>query len=228
VLDPETLDLVEVIADGRLPNVHDISFGVDGRAVIAVTGIGAVLDFASLAGPTLPELAILPAPRSEGALLHSNGRIYAMASGTGTLLAYQGGEIVAAAGGHNGAHYVAEGPGGDVWVAHNSARRLVRYSPDLAPLQVLSGPEFGFIGPRYLDVDELGRLIVADQDAHRVLLIDPEAPEGQRLLGVLGTGIPGNAPGQFDDPEGVAVQGNRYFISDSDNNRVVRYIVVMN
>ena len=33
---------------------------------------------------------------------------------------------------------------------------------------------------------------------------------------------------QFDDPEGVAVDGNRYFFSDSDNNRIVRYSVVLN
>jgi hypothetical protein len=45
---------------------------------------------------------------------------------------------------------------------------------------------------------------------------------------VLGNGRPGAEAGQFDDPEGVAVDGNHYFISDSDNNRVVRYVVVMN
>ena len=51
---------------------------------------------------------------------------------------------------------------------------------------------------------------------------------GGSLIGVIGDGIPGEGPGRFDDPEGVAVHDGRYFISDSDNNRVVRYIVVLN
>jgi streptogramin lyase len=228
VLDPESLDLVETIAEGTLPNVHDISFGPDGRAAVAVTGLGAVLDFPALTGPEPAEPTVLAAPRTEGALAHSNGRIYAMAGGTGTLLAYEDGALVAAAEGHYGAHDVAEAPAGDIWVADNFGRRLVRYSPELELLQVLDAAKFGFVGPRYLDIDPLGRLVVADQDAHRVLLIDPDGPDGGTLLGVLGTGVPGDEPGVFDDPEGVAVSGNRYFISDSDNDRVVRYIVVIN
>ena len=123
---------------------------------------------------------------------------------------------------------VAEGPDGSIWVADNFARRLVRYSPDLELLQVLDQPKFGFVGPRYLDVTEAGHLVVADQDAHRILLIDPEAPDGGALLGVLGDGMPGLGLNKFDDPEGVAVDGNRYFISDSDNNRIVRYSVFLN
>ena len=35
-------------------------------------------------------------------------------------------------------------------------------------------------------------------------------------------------PDKFDDPEGVLVDGGRYYFSDSDNNRIVRYIVVLN
>ena len=55
--------------------------------------------------------------------------------------------------------------------------------------------------------------MVADQDAHRILLIDPDGPDGGSLLGQLGTGTPGAGPDLFDDPEGVAVDGNRYFFS---------------
>ena len=92
----------------------------------------------------------------------------------------------------------------------------------------MADPKFGFIGPRYLDVTESGHLVVADQDAHRILLIDPDAPDGGALLGVLGDGMPGIGPNKFDDPEGVAVDGNRFFFSDSDNNRIVRYSIVLN
>ena len=59
-------------------------------------------------------------------------------------------------------------------------------------------------------------------------MIDPDGPDGGSLLGVLGDGSPGKGPNSFDDPEGVAVDGGRFYISDSDNNRIVRYIIVTN
>ena len=227
VLDPETLDLVEVIGAGRLPGVHDIAFDASGRAVVAVTGLNAALVYDDITND--PTVAMtLPGARTEGALIHSNGRVYVMAGGAGTLIAYEGDVPVASASGHAGAHDVAEDLEGNIWVADNFNRRLVKYSPDLRQLKILAGPKFGFIGPRYLDVDEGGRLIVADQDAHRVLMIDPDAPDGGAVIGVLGDGTPGNGPNKFDDPEGVAVRGARYYIADSDNNRIVRYVVVLN
>jgi streptogramin lyase len=228
VFDPDTLELVEVLADGLLPGVHDISFGPDGRVAVAVTGgsVVAVYDGAAALNAA-PRLAIRAA-RTEGALVHSSGRIYAMSSASGRIGAFDDTGLVALAEGHYGAHDLAEAPNGDVWVADNRARRLVRYSADLRRLQVLDGPEFGFLGARYMDVTPAGHLVVADQDAHRVLLIDPAAPEGTRLLGVLGSGTPGLGPNLFDDPEGVAARGGQYFISDSDNNRIVRYVVALN
>ena len=113
--------------------------------------------------------------------------------------------------GHFGAHDVEEAPDGGVWVADNFNRRLVKYSPDLEKLKTIDDPKFGFVGPRYLDVDSFGRLIVADQDAHRILMIDPDGPDGGTLLGVLGDGVPGIGPNKFDDPEGVYVDGSRYY-----------------
>ncbi len=228
VLDPETLELVEVILEGRLPSVRDISFGPDGTAAVAVTGLGAVLVFDRLEGSDPQPTAILAAPSTEGALFHTNGTVYAMAGGAGALVAYRDGEAVATAGGHYGAHDVAEDRDGNIWVADNFNRRLVKYAPDLTHLQTLDHAKFGFIGPRYLDTDAFGRLVVADQDGHRILMIDPDGPDGGTLIGVIGTGIPGKGPNLFDDPEGVAIDGNHYYFADSDNNRIVRYTVVVN
>jgi len=228
VLDPETLDIVEEIDSGRLPVVHDISIARDGRAAVAVTGLGQVLIYESIHTPARKLVGALPAPRTEGALMHSNGRIYVMAGGAGLVFAVQGGQIVATAEGHYGAHDVAEDKDGNVWVADNFQRRIVKYSPDLKQLKVIDDSKFGFVGPRYLDFDSFGRLLVADQDAHRILLIDPDGPNGGTLLGILGDGIPGKGPNKFDDPEGIAVKGNYFYISDSDNNRIVRYTIAIN
>lgn len=228
ILDAETLELVDVQDEGKLPGVHDISFGPNGHAAIAVTGMDAVLVFERYGTAASDPVLVLPASRTEGALAHSNGRIYAMAGGTGTLHAFENEKVVALAAGHYGAHDVAEAPDGSIWIADNFNQRLVRYSPDLKLRQVIDDPKFGFAGPRYLDIDDFGRLIVADQDAHRVLMIDPNGAEGGSLVGVIGTGSPGKGPNLFDDPEGVAVHDGRYYFSDSDNNRIVRYSVVTN
>ncbi|NQW01000.1 MAG: hypothetical protein HQ483_14945 [Rhodospirillales bacterium] len=229
VLDPDSMDIVGSIGDGQLYGVHDISFGPSGRAAVAVTGLGVVLVFDDITAANPQPRLVLPASQTEGALMHSNGNIYAMAGGIGALLAYSPtGELIGNAGNHVGAHDVAEDADGNIWVADNFNARLVQYAPDLTELQVLDHEKYGFIGPRYLDVDRYGRLVVADQDGHRVMMINPKAPDGGRLIGVLGNGLPGMGPGLFDDPEGVVARDNRYYISDSDNNRIVRYVVVIN
>lgn len=228
VMDAETLELIEVREDGKLPGVHDISFAPDGRTAISVTGLNVVLVYDQFVGAGSKPTMVLPAPRTEGTLAHSSGRIYAMAGGMGILLAYENGNIVASTEGLFGAHDVAEDADGNIWVADNFNSRLVKYSPDLKRLQIIDHPKFGFVGPRYLDIDAFGRLVVADQDAHRVLMIDPNGDDGGSLVGVIGTGLPGKGPNLLDDPEGVVVHGGRYYFSDSDNNRIVRYSVVTN
>ena len=228
VFDPETLEFIEELGAGFLPGVRDISFGPGGEVALAVSGASAVAIYESLDALQSPPDIGVRAPGTEGALYHSSGRIFAMASGIGALVVFDNLEAINGVDGHLGAHDVAEAPDGSVWVADNRLRRLVRYSQDLERLQVIEADKFGLVGPRYLDITETGLLVVADQDAHRILLIDPEGPDGGTLLGVLGDGAPGLGPDKFDDPEGVAVSGNRYFISDSDNNRIVRYSVFLN
>ena len=225
VMDAVSLEQLEVIDEGRLPGVHDISFGPDGKAYVAATGASAVAIYNTKDGKFEFETFLGPFPRTEGALAHSNGKVYVMASGSGELVAWDGTDVTGVATGLFGAHDVAEAPDGTIWVADNGRSRLVRYTPDLKEVQVLDDPSYGFIGPRYLDVDAFGRLVIADQDAHRILLIDPVTGD---LLGVLGDGTPGEGPNKFDDPEGVAISGTNYYISDSDNNRIVKYIVVVN
>ena len=110
---------------------------------------------------------------------------HVMASGTGQLFAVDGDSIMATASGMVGAHDVAEAPDGTIWVADNFQRRLVQFTQNLELMHMLQGAQFGFVGPRYLDFDSSGIIYVADQEAHRVLKIDPITNE---VLGVIGTG----------------------------------------
>ena len=225
VMDADTLEVIDTVDEGKLPGVHDISFGPDGKAYVAVTGASAVAVYDFTDDGLQFETFLGPFPNTEGVLAHSNGRIYVMASGSGQLVGVQGTDITGIATGLFGAHDVVEAPDGSIWVADNAQSRLVRFSPELEQMQVLDDPKFGFFGPRYLDVDDFGRLVVADQDAHRALLIDPLSNE---LIGVMGDGFAGVGPFKFDDPEGAAVLGNTFYFADSDNNRIVKYVVIVN
>lgn len=225
VMNPETLEITGSIGDGVLIGAHDVSFDPDGLLYVAATGLNAVISY-DLSGSTPKSIGILrPFSRTEGVLAHSNGRLYVMASGTGQLVSILGNNVVTLIGGLTGAHDVAEAPDGTIWVADNQNRRLVQFSQDLEQLGTLEGPHFGFAGPRYLDIDEDGIIYVADQDAHRVFKIDPKANE---IMGTIGSGTPGKGPNLLDDPEGVAIRGSEYFFADSDNNRIVKYVVVLN
>lgn len=224
ILDRDTLEVIGSFGDGELSGPHDIDFDAAGRAIIADTENYrvAIYDFSS--GAPQFSGSIVGLGRTEGAIAHPNGRIYATSSGFGSITAFENGVSVATARGLSAAHDIAIDSNGDLWVADAGNRRVVKYSPDLEVLGVLDDPKYGWVGPRYLDVDPLGRIVVADQYAHRIVMIDKDGA----LVGVLGNGIPGMGANRFDDPEGVEISGSMYFFADSDNNRIVRYQVVMN
>lgn len=225
IMNPDTLEVTGTFGDGALAGVRDISFGPDDRAYTAVAGLNALAVYWFSEGVANLDYSLTNFPRTEGVLAHSNGRVYVMASGIGQLVALENGKAVAAVRGMPGAHDVVEGPDGTIWVANNPRAQLVQFSESLELIRTLDDPKYGFIGPRYLDFDDFGRMVVSDQNAHRVLLIEPLTGD---LLGVIGDGSPGLGPGKFSSPEGVAAQGTTYYIADSDNNRVVRYVVVTN
>jgi DNA-binding beta-propeller fold protein YncE len=225
VMDPDTLEITGVVGVGDLPGARDISFCPDGKAYVAVAGANAVAVYDFDAGAMTFETFLGPFARTEGVLAHSNGQLYVMASGAGQIVGLAGGKITAIVSGLFWPHDLAESPDGSIWVADTGRQRLVRYSTELEQLQVIEAAKFGFAGPRYLDVDDFGRLVVSDQDAHRVLLINPQTGD---LLGSMGNGTPGLGPYQFSSPEGVVVSGNRYYVADRNNNRVVKYVVLVN
>ena len=83
LMDPDTLEVIGSIGDGALVGAHDVSFGPDGRLHVAATGLSAVVSYDLSSGVPDNLGALGPFPRTEGALAHSNGRLYVMASGTG-------------------------------------------------------------------------------------------------------------------------------------------------
>jgi DNA-binding beta-propeller fold protein YncE len=220
VLDPETLQPVGAWGADHQSGTHDIDFDAAGRAYVADTHNNRVTiyEMDGATGRLIGELGErVRGP--EGVLAHPNGRVYVAGAWSGNVVAYQNGTVVAELTGLSSPHDVELAPGGRIWLADAGNDRMLLLSEDLAIVRELKGAPYDFDGVRYQDVLPDGTLIAADKNNHQVKVI---APDGAVLL-VLGSGRPDKGPGKFRTPEGIEVSGDTLWVSDSGNDRVVKY-----
>jgi thiol-disulfide isomerase/thioredoxin/outer membrane protein assembly factor BamB len=82
------------------------------------------------------------------------------------------------------------------------------------------GPDTPLYFPGKVVADVKGRrLLIADSTHHRIVVTDLEG----KKIAIAGTGQPGKKDGafdkaQFDDPQGMAVQGDTVYVADRKNN----------
>lgn len=220
VLEPQSLQELGVFAQGEVSAPHDVDFDARGRLLVADTGNSRIAIFTvqgtsgRLVGSLRGQIR-----RPEGVAVHPDGRVLATGAASNNLVVYRDGKVMGEVGGFSAPHDVAVDPQGGIWVADAGNDRMVRLNDDLRVTAVLSGPPYHFNGPRYMDFDAAGRLFVADKYSHRIKVM---APHGQ-LLQVFGRATAGKGEGVFDRPEGVEIRGENIWISDTYNNRIVRY-----
>ena len=152
-------------------------------------------------------------------LAHPNGRIYVAGAWSGNVVAYRDGKIVAELGGLSSPHDIELAANGDLWLADAGNSRLLLLSPELEIKRELGQREYDFNGVRYLDLTADGILIAADKYSHAVKFIGADGS----LLHVLGNGRAGKGENRFTTPEGVEVRGKELWLSDSGNDRIVKY-----
>lgn len=220
ILDPETLELVAEFGADHQSGTHDVDFDAEGRAYVADTHNNRVTIY-EMAGTKATLVGELKAGirGPEGVLIHPNGRVYVAGAWSDNVVAYRDGKVVKQLGGLSSPHDLEQAPGGDIWLADAGNDRMLLLSPDLEIKRELKGAPYDFNGVRYQDVLPDGTLIAADKNSHTVKII---ARDGE-LLAVIGTGRRGKGPGKFRTPEGVEVRGETLWISDSGNDRVVKY-----
>ena len=221
VLDATTLKFSYAFGTGELDGPHDVDLGHDGNLYIADSGGHRVAVYASDDKDAKVVKSITGPWRSpEGVLKHPSGALITTGAWSNNIAIYTGGQFVKQAGGLAAPHDIEPDAQGNFWVADASNNRIVYMTPSLVTVRVLEGPTYGFKGPRYLALGPDGTLYVADKYSHRVLLIDADSGV---LKGIIGTGKAGLGPGLLATPEGVAVRGDILWISDTSNNRIVRY-----
>ena len=224
ILDPASLKEVGAFGAGEQSGTHDVDFDRQNRAYVADTHNNRVLIYRIEGVAATLEGEIKGGFRGpEGVLVHPNGRIYVAGAWSHNIVAYQNGRAVAELTGLSSPHDLELTPGGDIWLADAGNDRMVLLSPDLEIKRVLAGPPYDFNGVRYQDVLPDGTLVAADKYTHSVKVI---GPDGQMRL-TIGTGSAGHGPGRFTTPEGVEIRGDIVWLSDSGNDRIVKYRLVL-
>ena len=220
VLDSNTLRFISAFGSDHQSGTHDIDFDAVGRAYVADTHNNRVTVY-EMGGTKITLVGEIKERirGPEGVLAHSNGRIYVAGAWSGNVVAYEDGRVVAELKGLSSPHDLERAPNGDIWLADAGNDRMLLLSPDLKIKRELKGAPYDFDGVRYQDILPDGTLITADKNNHQVKIIGPDG----RLLLVLGSGRPGRGPGKFTTPEGVEVKGDTLWISDSGNDRIVKY-----
>ncbi len=220
ILDPESLALVAEFGSDHQGGTHDVDFDARGRAYVADTHNNRVTIY-DVDGPRARLVGELGERirGPEGVLAHPNGMIYVAGAWSGNVVAYRDGEIVAELGGLSSPHDLELAQDGDIWLAEAGASRILLLSPELEIRRELGRDKYGFNGVRYLDLTADGILIAADKYSHTIKFIGTDGS----LLHVLGDGKAGRGINRFTTPEGVELRANELWLSDSGNDRVVKY-----
>ena len=220
ILDPDSLVLVAEFGADHQGGTHDVDFDARGRAYVADTHNNRVTIYdvdgtrARLVGE-LGERIRGP----EGVLVHPNGRIYVAGAWSGNVVSFQDGKVVDELGGLSSPHDLELASNGDIWLADAGNSRLLLLSENLEIKRELGRKQYDFNGVRYLDLTDDGMIVAADKNNHQVKFI---AADGS-LVHVMGDGKPGRGPNRFRTPEGVEIRGSELWLSDSGNDRIVKY-----
>lgn len=223
ILDPDSLLFLGAFGADHQPSTHDIDFDEKGLAYVADTHNNRVTIYRmrdKLATLMIELSESIRGP--EGVLAHPNGRIYVAGAWSGNVVAFDQGEKVKEVTGLLSPHDIELAPDGDLWLVDSGNDRVLLLSPDLVIKSELSREKYNFRGVRYLDTMDDGTLIAADKNTHSVKFIGVDG--ALRLMIGDGNAARGNYY-KLRTPEGVEVRGNQVWISDSGNNRIVRYLV---
>ncbi|MEM7226452.1 MAG: NHL repeat-containing protein [Pseudomonadota bacterium] len=222
VLDPDSLALLGSFGDDQLDAPHDVAFDRDGRLLVADTGNDRVAIYA-VDGPQGNLVASLSDGLSapEGVAQGPDGRIYVANARGDDVVVFQGDQAVAQGDGGldlQRPHDIALAVDGTVYLADPGSNRIRLLGPDLAFRRDL-GADLDLNEPKYFDLDPEGWLFIADEYNHVIKILDP----AERLVLVIGQGRAGEGPDLFNYPEGAETRGDRLWVADTRNHRIVRY-----
>jgi len=223
VLDAESLRPIDTFGRGELSRPHDAAFDGQGRLLVADTGNNRVAIYAvdgerpRLVG----ELTGLSSP--EGVGVAPDGRVYATNTGAGSVSIFRAGRLERTVGQYGSGpgqfsrpHDVEVGRDGTVYVVDSGNHRVQVFDAAMNH-RASSGADLKLNEPKYLALDG-DRIWLADEDNHRVVLLDRHL----RAIGILGGGQRGRLATEFYKPEAVLARAPFVWVIDTYNDRIVR------
>ncbi|MEE8500654.1 MAG: NHL repeat-containing protein [Kiloniellales bacterium] len=227
VLHPDTLATLWVIGRGELRGPHDVAFDAKGRLLVADTRNDRIAIYALsgqegvLVGAYAKELA-----SPEGVAVGPEGTIYVSNARTHDLLAIRNGVVIARVGGRGSGrnqyrrpHDVGVDAQGRVYAVDPGNDRIQVLTPTLEFIAALAGAPYDFDEPKYLAFDGRGWLYVADEDNDQIKIFDAH----RKPIAAIGDGKRGKGPNRLNRPEGVEARGDRVWVADTHNHRILLY-----
>ena len=227
VLDPESLKTLGRIGEGRLSAPHDVSFDSGGRLWVADTGNDRTAVY-EISGPEGREIDAFGAEQGspEGVAVAGDGRVYVTNASRDTVLVLKDGAILKRLGRGGNVldqfsrpHDIHIARDNRVFIVDPGNNRIQVRDLELKLLITLKGAGFNFREPKYVATDARGWLYVADEYNNQIKVFDT----AYRLQGRIGDGRAGRGEGRLKQPEGVEVRGDELWISDTYNDRILRY-----
>ena len=222
VLEAMTLKLVGTFGERELSNPHDAEFDRAGRLLVADTGNDriAIYEVKGAQAKLIGELKGLAGP--EGVAVARDGRVVVTNTRGATLSVFRDGRLertVGSRGSRDGEfanpHDVEVAADGSFYVVDSGNDRVQVFDAELRH-RATFGAALKLNGPKYLAFDG-DRIWLADEDNHRILLLD----RAHQPLGVLGTGRRGRGAGEFHKPEAVLARAPHVWVIDTYNDRIV-------
>ena len=159
---------------------------------------------------------------ARGLAADSEGSIYVADTGNSRIQKFSAqGEFVATIGGAgNGMGQLRDPVGvavdsdGSLYVSDSGIHKLVKFGSDGRFVAQWAGPPPGFYGPLDVALGPQGYVYVVDQGRARIVVMDKSGNTLKEW------GKKGSGDGEFDDPTGIAVGGDRVYVADLRNNRI--------
>lgn len=220
ILHPLTLEIMDKIGVDQLSSPHDITFDNLGRILVADSGNDRIAIF-DPSGTLQDEIA--GNMRSPEGVTTAPGHIVFVAStGNHRILKFKNNKLLKQVGGRGKRelefkrpHDIELGPDGLLYIGDPGNNRIQVLTQELTFARFITPGDRKFDEPKYLALDTDSNLYVADQHNNLLRVFNTK---GQELWHIAQGGNKA-----LNYIEGVEVVGNTLWISDTYNDRILRY-----
>lgn len=222
LLDPDELTVQGVIGVGELSLPHDVVFDSNGRLLVADSGNDRIaiynLDIRSKTAQLVETIDSLDGP--EGIAIGPGGELFIAVTLEDRIIRMRNGQIEASATKalgtqFNQPHDIELDKTGDettLVITDPGNNRLLVLDLNLNPKFEISAWSPPLSEPKYISIDDRGRLFVADQFNNAVRVFTKNANQ----VGIF-------AHQHVKLPEGILVVGERVWVADTQGGRVLLY-----